>query len=159
MTLYALKETIKMRLFTMTKIPLVAWLRPRVVDLTADRCEILIPLSRRSSNHLGAMYFGALCTGADVAGGLAVMNGIGRSGHRIDFVFKDLNARFLKRAHGDVTFICEDGAKLSGLLKAAVESTQRVEETVYVEAFIPQDSGTLKVAEFHLTISLKRRSK
>ena len=72
------KQTFGMRLFGWLKIPLLASVRPSVVELSETRCVVKVPLRRWSKNHLGSMYFGALAIGADCAGGLLAMDQIKR---------------------------------------------------------------------------------
>jgi acyl-coenzyme A thioesterase PaaI-like protein len=76
-------ETARLRLWTLKNIPLLFFLRPSVVEASAARCVIRIPLSRRSRNHLGSMYFGALCAGADLAGALTAMRAIDATGRKV----------------------------------------------------------------------------
>ena len=153
-----LKEAILMRGFGLLKIPLIAYLRPTVMEMNDERCVMRFPLGRRARNHLNSMYFGALCVGADCAGGVIAMRRIQRSGLPIVFVFKDFKANFRKRADGDVVFTCEDGAALTRLVHRAAESGQREEATVKVVATVPDKYGSEPVADFELTISLKKKS-
>jgi hypothetical protein len=55
--------------FGFTKIPLLWFCRPKIIHLDNNSVEIKIPLKRRTKNHLGSMYFGALSVGADITGG------------------------------------------------------------------------------------------
>lgn len=150
-------ETTRLRLWTLTKIPLLFFLRPSVVEASASRTVIRIPLTRRSRNHLGSMYFGALCAGADLAGALTAMRRIDASGRRISLIFKDVKAQFLKRAEGDVLFACEDGEAVAGLVLRTIESGEREQLPVRIVATVPDKLGAEPVAEFVLTLSLKRR--
>jgi acyl-coenzyme A thioesterase PaaI-like protein len=152
-----MSETTKLRLWTLSKIPLLFFLRPSVVEAGVGRTVIRIPLSRRSRNHLGSMYFGALCAGADLAGALTAMRRIDASGRRISLIFKDVKAQFFKRAEGDVLFSCEDGEAVAGLVRRAISSGEREEIPVAVVATVPEKLGPEPVAEFVLTLSLKRR--
>jgi acyl-coenzyme A thioesterase PaaI-like protein len=152
-----MSETTRLRLWALTKIPLLFFLRPSVVEAREGRTVIRIPLSRRSRNHLGSMYFGALCAGADLAGALTAMRRIEASGRRISLIFKDLKAQFFKRAEGDVQFCCEDGEAIAGLVRRAIESGEREELPVRIVATVPDKLGPEPVAEFVLTLSLKRR--
>jgi acyl-coenzyme A thioesterase PaaI-like protein len=152
-----LTETTRLRLWTLRKIPLLFFLRPQVVEVGSTRCVIRIPLRRRSRNHLGSMYFGALCAGADLAGALMAIRRIDASGARVSLIFKDVRAQFHKRAEGDVQFACEDGAAIGDLVRRAVESGEREELPVAVVATVPEKLGTEPVAEFVLTLSIKRR--
>ncbi len=152
-----MSETTKLRLWTLSKVPLLFFLRPSVVEAGEARTVIRIPLTRRSRNHLGSMYFGALCAGADLAGALTAMRRIDASGRRISLIFKDLKAQFFKRAEGDVQFCCEDGEAVEELVRRAIESGEREELPVSVVATVPERLGSEPVAEFVLTLSLKRR--
>jgi acyl-coenzyme A thioesterase PaaI-like protein len=151
------KDTLYLRAFTMLKIPLIAYMRPSIVEMDDRRCVVRIPLSRRTRNHLQTMYFGALCAGADVAGGIIAMRRIQQAGSRVHFLFKDFHAEFLKRAEGDVYFTCEQGEMLTELVHRAEASGDREEAAVDVVATVPDRLGDEPVARFQLTISLKRR--
>ncbi len=150
-------ETLRLRLWTFLRIPLLSFLRPTVVEASPERTVVRVPLSRRSRNHLGAMYFGALCAGADLAGALTAMRRIEASGRAVSLVFKEVSARFLRRAEGDVLFVCEDGAAIATLVHRAIESGEREELPVRIVARVPDRLGEEPAAEFVLTLSLKRR--
>lgn len=156
-TIARLKETLFLRFFAYTKIPMLAYLRPKVIHLDESRCVIRLPLNNRSRNHLGSMYFGALCAGADLAGGLAAMRLIHKTAPKVAFVFKDFDAQFLKRAEGAVYFTCDDGVSMLDLVTRADTSGERVEGAVDVVATVPDKLGEEPVAKFRLTISLKKR--
>ncbi len=64
-----LKATWGLRTFAMTKIPLIAILRPTLLAMDKNQCVVSIPFAWLAKNHLRSMYFGALCIGADAAGG------------------------------------------------------------------------------------------
>ena len=150
-------ETARLRLWTLKNIPLLFFLRPSVVEASAARCVIRIPLSRRSRNHLGSMYFGALCAGADLAGALTAMRAIDATGRKVSLIFRDVQARFHKRAEDDVHFSCADGEAVADLVARAIASGERVELPVTITATVPEKLGDEPVAEFLLTLSLKRR--
>ncbi len=152
-----LKATWSLRLFAWARIPLIALVRPRLLAVDADRCVVRLPLTPLTRNHLHSMYFGALSIGADIAGGLIVMNLIRSKRSRVAFLFKDFEARFFKRAEGAVVFTCEDGRKLAALLERAEQSGEREEDTVSVVATVPDKLGDEPVARFKLTISMKKR--
>jgi len=145
--------------FGLTQVRLIFLVSPRVVEISSRRVEIRLPLNWLTRNHLRSMYFGALCIGADVAGGLLAARLIRNSGVAVSLVFKDLKANFLKRAEGgDVHFICEDGELIQELVKRTLSSGQRENATVRVRACVPRVSPD-SVAEFELTLSLKRSEK
>lgn len=154
-----LKQTFGMRLFGWLKIPLLASVRPSVVELTDTRCVVRIPLRRWTRNHLGSMYFGALAIGADCAGGLLAMDQIKRSGKAVSLVFKTFQATFLKRPESDVYFICEEGAAIRDQVRRALASEERLTEPMHIQAAVKLPDGTFEpVAEFTLELSLKRKA-
>jgi acyl-coenzyme A thioesterase PaaI-like protein len=152
------KATWSLRLFAWTRVPLIAILRPTLIAADQDRCAVKIPLGWLTKNHLGSLYFGALCIGADVAGGLIVMNLIRARRSPVAFLFKDFTADFHKRAEGATVFTCRDGARLGALLDQAEASGEREEGSVEVIARVPDKLGDEPVATFRLTISMKRRA-
>ena len=154
-----LKQTCSLRVFAWTKIPLIALLRPTMVAADSRHCAISLPLTWLSKNHLRSMYFGALCIGADLAGGLIAMNLIRSRRSTVAFLFKDFQAEFLKRAEGTTIFTCNDGLKMRELLDRAEQSGEREEDTVEVIATVPDKLGDEPVAVFRLTISMKQQGR
>ena len=67
------KANFYLKFFSISKIPLLWYCRPKIVSLNSDYIEIKIPLRRRTKNHLNSMYFGALSVGADITGGFFAM--------------------------------------------------------------------------------------
>jgi acyl-coenzyme A thioesterase PaaI-like protein len=150
------RETIALRWFGFTRIPLLLYVGVSVIELTPERMVVRIPLRRRTKNHLGSMYFGALCIGADCAPGAFAMYLIRQQPARISMVFKDFQAEFLKRAEGDVDFICDQGKEIAELVALAAASNERVERQLDIIATVPSISDE-PVARFTLTLSLKQR--
>lgn len=153
------RDTFYLRAFGFLKVPLIFFTSPSVETLTPEKCVVKIPLSRRTKNHLNSLYFGVLAVGADCAGGLIAMKLIQEEGDQVSLVFKDFQAQFLKRADGDTHFTCEDGDAIRALVKKALESGERENMPVRVVATVPTKYGQEPVAEFTLTLSLKRKSK
>lgn len=148
--------TLKIRALGLTKIPLVFFCSPTVEDITDERCEVRIPLNWRTRNHLNCMYFGALAVGADLAGGLIAWRLIeGKGQKKVNLIFKDMHADFLKRAEGDVHFACEDGAAIKAGVARARESGERESFPVVITARVPSKLGDEPVAQFTLTLSIK----
>ena len=80
-----------------------------MVSIDEESVEIKIPLKRRTKNHLGSMYLGALSVGADITSGILALETIKSADKKISLVFKDFKANFFKRAEGDVHFVCKEG--------------------------------------------------
>jgi hypothetical protein len=102
------------------------------------------------------MYFGVLSVGADVTGGFLAMKLIQASKSKIALIFKDFHADFLKRAEGDVHFVCEDGIAIQNLVNTAEETGERQNLPVNIIATVPEISDE-PVAKFVLTLSIKKK--
>ena len=150
------KANLYLKFFGLTKIPLLWFCRPKIINLDSNSVEIQIPLKRRTKNHLGSMYFGALSVGADITGGFLAMICIQKSKHKVALIFKDFKADFLKRAEGDVHFKCNQGSNIVDLVEKTIESGQRENMIVNIDAYVPSISDDL-VAKFELTLSLKEK--
>lgn len=149
------QDTMFIRLFGFMKVPLIFWVSPSVVTLNDQECIIKIPLNRRTKNHLNSMYFGVLCTGADIAGGLVAMNEITNSKKRVALAFKDFKADFLKRAEGDVHFKVTQIPEIKKFVADVIESGERMNMPVEIKAYVPSINPEEVVATFTLTLSLK----
>lgn len=149
--------TLYLRAFGLSKIPLLFFVRPSVVEMSKDRFVVRIPLARRTKNHHGTMYFAVLAAGADLAAGFLAMQAIRDRKEPVALLFKNMSADFLKRAEGDVHFICDEGILIRDLVEKAIETGERVEMPVHVTAVVPKKLGDEPVAKFMLTLSLKRK--
>lgn len=155
---YQTKATFYLRAFGLAKIPLLFLVSPRVQLLSDEEgCEVIIPFRKITKNHLGSMYFGALCIGADCAGGLLGMHFMKKTGHDFSFAFKDFKAEFLKRPEGDVLLTCRDTAPIKNLVDEAVKTGERVHAPLKITATVPKLLGDEPVAQFVLTLSIKKK--
>lgn len=149
-----MQDTLFVRFFGLTKVPLIFFVRPSVIRLDDSECIVKIPLTRRTKNHLNSMYFGVLATGADLAGGLVAMKEISASKKKVALSFKDFHAEFLKRAEGDVHFVCTQIPEIKKFVEEVIKSGERMNYPVQIEAIVPS-IGNEVVAKFTLTLSLK----
>ncbi|HEX9406172.1 MAG TPA: DUF4442 domain-containing protein [Thermoanaerobaculia bacterium] len=152
------RETLWVRGWALRNVYLLWFVRPSILELNDERCEIVIPLNWRTRRRdIHAMYLGVLVMGADVAGGLIAFNLITRTKRSVSFLFKDVKGEFFKRAEDDVHFVCEEGSAIRDLVGRAMATGERQETTVHVTATVPAKLGSEPVARFELTLSVKRR--
>lgn len=151
------RDTAILRAFGLVRVPLLFSVQPTIVELSDERAVVKVKLSRWTRNHWGTMYFGALAIGADCVVGMLAMHHIWKlKAHKVQLLFKDFQANFLKRPDGHVLFICEEGAQAKELVEAARNSRERQNLTMKARAVVegrPEET----VAEFALTLSLKRK--
>jgi len=139
------------------RIPSLLFVGARVMRLDEEGCAVRIPLGLRTRNHLGSVYVGVLCAGADLASGLNAAWLIFTRHRGVKLAFKDLHADFLKRADGDVVFTSRSGGRVREAVERADATGERVTIPVEVVATVPDRYGDEPVARFTLGLSLKRK--
>ena len=151
------KTNLFIKYFGFFKVPLIFYCRPKIIDISEESVTLKLPFIRRNKNHVGSMYLGSLTVGADLTSGILALGVINNSKVKIAPLFKDFKANFLKRAEGDVHFVCNEGEKIRSMIQETAESKQRVNKTIGVTAYVPKKLGDEPVAEFSLTLSIKAK--
>lgn len=144
-----------MWLFGRSQVPMIGYLRPKLLMLSDQKIVIKIPLNRRSKNHLHSMYFGALAVGADLAGGFHGFYHAEKEKTKVSLVFKSFQAQFLKRPESDVFFISEMGDTVAAMIQDAKRSQKRQNNIIKITAYTGYPNTLETVAEFALELSLK----
>lgn len=144
--------------FSHFKVPMLGYLKPRLIQLTDAEIIVCLPLNRRSRNHLNSMYFGALCVGADLAGGLHGFYYADKKQLKVSLVFKSFQAQFLHRPESDVYFVCREGATIEAMLEESQKTGERVTQPIQIKAYTDYPDLKESVAEFVLELSVKIRS-
>ena len=63
----------------------------------------------------------------------------------------------MKRAEGDIHYICSEGKAISAAVEEAIRTGERVNLPVPVIATVPDKFGGEPVAEFIITLSMKEK--
>lgn len=137
------------------KIPMIAYVRPRLIHLDDKVAIVNVRLRRRTKNHLKSMYFGALAVGADVTAGLHSFYYAELSRAKISFAFKAMKTEFLKRPTSTVQFVSEEGLKVKEIFEKAKESGERINDWIQVVA---KNEDNEIVATFEMQISVKLKN-
>lgn len=142
----------KLFLLGIVKIPIIGFVRPKMISINNEEIVVSISLRRRTRNHLHSMYFGALAVGADVAAGILAYYHSELLQRKISLAFKGMNAEFLKRAESDIRFVCAEGKRIETMLQTCISSGERQNEAVTVYAL--NNLGE-QVAIIEMILSLK----
>jgi hypothetical protein len=147
-------RTIQRKLFLLGifKIPMIGFVRPRLIYIDDKSVKVKIRLKRRTKNHLNSMYFGALAVGADIAAGIHVFYFSEALGKRVSFAFKSISGEFVQRAETETYFECIEGNRIKELILKAESSGERLNDTVEVKA---TNSMNEVVAIFEMGISVR----
>jgi len=119
------------------KVPMIFYCKPSVIEISSKSVTLKIPFIRRNRNHLGSMYLGALCVGADITSALLSLSIIKESGKKILPIFKDFKANYYKRAEGDVHFVCNQGDEIQNMIQEVIQNKVRINKKIDVLAYVP----------------------
>jgi len=86
------------------RAPYFGTIRPRFTHVAPNRAELVIPLRRRVTNHLGTMHAIALCNGLEAAMGVLAEASIPPSKRWIP---QGMEVAYTAKADSDVTCIAE----------------------------------------------------
>ena len=146
------KYGMMLRLMGIFKIPMIGYVRPRLIEINDTDVVVKIRLRRRTKNHLKSMYFGVLAVGADVTAGLHAFYFCDELNVRPSFAFKAMKSEFIKRAETDVVFACNEGVSIIEQVLKAIQTNERQNHWVKVTA---KDLNGDVVALFEMEISVK----
>ncbi|MGQ3889742.1 DUF4442 domain-containing protein [Legionella sp. CNM-1927-20] len=137
------------------QVPLIGYLKPKIIDINDKNLVIKLPLRRRSKNHLNSMYFGALAVGADLAGGLYGFYYANQMKKKISLVFKSFQAQFIKRPESAVYFVCQMGDSVKEMVLESEQTKERINKFIEVQAYTHYSKAAELVATFKLELSIK----
>ena len=152
------KANRRLWLFGLFKIPLIGFVRPRLIELSETKMVVRIPLRRRTKNHLNSMYFGALAIGADLSGAFQAFHISEEVNRKLSIVFKDFKADFISRPESDVYFVSNDGQRIRDIIKETIETGERVTRSIEIKAYTNYPANPEQVAAFTLGLSIKDKS-
>lgn len=142
----------KLFLLGLVKIPLIHFVKPKLLRINEDTVEVKVRLKRRTKNHLNSMYFGALAVGADIAAGIFAFYFAEKMERKVSFAFKSMDAKFLMRAESDVIFRSTEGELVKQAMVQSEKTGGRVNQLINVSAINQRNE---EVARFVMEVSVK----
>ena len=137
------------------KVRMIGYCKPKLIEINDEQLILRIKLRKKTKNHLNSMYIGALTVGADVAGGLHAFYHAEKFKKKASIVFKSFNAQFHKRPETDVTFISKEGLIVKQMLEQSMQSKERINKNIQIDAFTHYPKNPEKVASMILEVSIK----
>lgn len=134
---------------------MISYAGPKLIKLDDNECIVKLKLKRRTKNHLGSMYFGALAIGADVVGGVHAFYFAQKLKKKVSLAFKSLHVDFLKRPEKDVYFVFKEGQHVQKMLQDSLVQKQRINKVLDITAYIDYNQTPEEVATFKLELSVK----
>ena len=133
-------------------IPLAGGLGVKVRECAPTRAVLTMPLSRKTKNHLGGMYFGAQMTLADLTVGVLLFSRF--PPHVFGGVIRRVEADFVAKGKGDLRCVAE----LPGDVEQEMEQA-RSNESGKAEGWVPMelfDPGGKVVTRVRTLVAIKR---
>ncbi|MBD1398059.1 DUF4442 domain-containing protein [Pontibacter sp. JH31] len=140
----------------LAKLPMAYLAGLKVAAISEERAMVTISYKYLNKNPFNSIYFASLSMAAELSTGLLCMAQTYKSDPAVSMLVVHMEADFMKKAVGRISFSCEDGARI----KAAADQTKITGEGVTVVATsIGTDESGDKVAEFRFTWSLKAKKR
>ena len=135
------------------KLPSAIFWKFRIKELDAEKCIVTIPYSWRTQNPFKSIYFAAMAGAGELTTGALCQLAISGLG-KYSMLVVDFKAEYYKKANQKITFTCQQGLELFGLLESlAPNDTGKL--TMISSGRNPQGE---EVARFYVTWSFKRKA-
>ncbi len=146
----------KFRLMMAKILPMGFLTGMRIKTLTRERCEVTVRYKWLNKNPFRSTFWAVLGMAAEMSSGALLTMFTHGQRPSIATLVVHQEGRFMKKAVGTITFVCESGADI----KAAIEETAATGEPVTVVCPMSgfDEAGDV-VAEFAFTWSFKARLK
>lgn len=138
----------------LTKLPSAWFAGLKIEDLQEDSAAISIKYKWFNKNPFRSIYVGILSMPAEVSTGILCMGAIYKRSPSVSMLAVGMNAKFIKKVTGKVTFICNDGSLINEAIDRSIMTKAAVE--VACKAVGTNQSGET-VAEFEFIWSFKPR--
>jgi len=139
-------------------MPMMRYVRPKLVEYTPERMVVRIDVSRRSKNGFNSLFLGAFAAGGDCVAGAFPMKFMYETGHRTIPLVKSASSEYYKRVSTYALFTCTQGKELYEVCNEVVASGERRDITVHVIVTAPAEFGDEPVARISQVMSIKNLS-
>lgn len=150
-----IRNPLRFKLFLISKLPMAFLAGLKIPEVTEEKCTVTIPYKYLTQNPFRSVYFACLSMAAEMSTGVLSMMHVYKSKPAISMLVVGMEAMFMKKATGKISFICHDGNKIAGAISEAKISGEGKTVTALSSGFT--EAGE-KVAEFKITWSFKAKS-
>lgn len=151
-----IKNPMKFRMFLISKLPM-AWIAGlKISEVSEEQCSVTIPYKYLTQNPFKSIYFACLSMAAEMSTGVLSMMHVYKSKPAVSMLVVGMDAQFIKKATGKISFICNDGKKIAETINQSKISGEGKTVTTISSGF--SETGE-KVAEFKITWSFKAKEK
>lgn len=145
---------VRFAFFKLIKLPaaFIAGLKVGYID--EAQTVILVKHGWLNQNPFKSMYFAVQAMAAEMSTGLFPVGQTYKRTPAVSMLVVGLEARFVKKATGLISFTCNDGLKVAQLIDEAIATKEG--KTIVCTSIGTNEHGEV-VAEFHITWSFKSK--
>lgn len=149
-----LQSSFKMKLYFILNLPLAFISGLKIVEFDSGFSKVLVKHTYFTKNPFKSIYFACLAMAAELSTGCLAMFHANNSSKKISMLVVGMQANFIKKAVGKISFICNDGS----LIKSTIEKCflNDTGETIVCKSIGFDEEGNT-VAEFFITWSFKEK--
>lgn len=150
-----IKNPLRFKLFLISKLPMAFLAGLRIPEVNEEKCTVTIPYKYLTQNPFRSVYFACLSMAAEMSTGVLSMMHVYKSKPPVSMLVVGMEARFLKKATGKISFVCGDGKKIEEAISQSKISGEGKTVTAMSSGYTAAGE---KVAEFEITWSFKVKS-
>lgn len=143
------------RLYLFRQLPAAWFSGIRVNYADEEKCVVTVPYNWRTKNPFRSTYFACLAMAAEMSTGVLAMGHCFKKDPPVSMLVRKIEANFFKKARGFISFTCEDGLRISAMVKEAIAAGKETSLNTYATGK-NKDGDT--VAEFTITWSFKQKA-
>ncbi|MEO6538689.1 MAG: thioesterase [Ferruginibacter sp.] len=146
----------RFRLFLLSKLPSAFFSGVRVRYVDEEKAVVTVPYKWFSTNPFKSTYFACLSMAAEMSTGVLAMAHTYQQKPSVSMLVLKIEGNFIKKATGITSFICEEGSRLSHMIKEATASGRSTTVTV---RSVGKNTADEIIADFAITWSFKSKIK
>lgn len=128
----------------------------KITELDDEQCKVTVPYKYLNKNPFNTTYWAVLGMAAEMASGALVQMFTHKSTPSVSMFVTGCDGKFIKRAVGITTFICNDGQLISNAIQKAIDTKEAQTILSNVKGY---DKEGILLVDFTFEWSIKARSK
>jgi hypothetical protein len=128
----------------------------KITELDEQQCKVTVPYKYINKNPFNTTYWAVLGMAAEMASGALVQMYTHKCQPSVSMFVTGCDAKFIKRATGLTTFVCNDGQIVADAVEKAISTKEGQKIVNNVKGY---DKNGELLADFNFEWSIKARSK
>lgn len=137
-------------------LPMASIAGLKITELDDFQCKVTVPYKYLNKNPFNTTYWAVLGMAAEMASGALVQMYTHKSEPSVSMFVTGCNGKFVKRAIGVTTFICNDGQLIADTIQKSIYTKQPQTIQSNVKGY---DKDNVLLVDFNFEWSIKARSK